>query len=419
MRATAALLAAMATAGSAELPQGPSEPKLVELGTRMAAARAAGDSAGWLEWGLRALARAPDHPDVLINVARASAATGRDTDALKYLDDAAHRGAGFDPLTWPEFSHLKDLPALQPIAERGRANLDSVNTARLLAVLPSSGSESVAYDPISRRLFAGTDDGRILQITPQGVVTEFSKADGLRQLLGVQVDVRRRLLWVVNGRYPDAQAKAHPTSDLGVSELRAFRLDDAAPAGTYVLDERPTLHGFNDLALAENGDVYVTDSPVDSVYRLRDGKFTVFASGSDMSEPNGIALAPDQRRLFVATIEGLVLVDLMTGGHIHVDTPSNAAVNSIDGMMWWRGSLVGIQTSPFLARIIKIDLDQEGTRIVGVSRLNARAPAEYSQTGITANERVFYVTAGFPARYPDGRQPTVTPSPRILIVTPP
>lgn len=121
--ATVTLVAATAVLASAESSQGQSEPKLVEVWARMAAARAAGDSAGWLEWGRRALA-------------------------------------------------------------------------------------------------------------------------------------------------PDADDGSHPTSDLGVSELRAFSLADAAPAGTYVLDERPTLHGFNDIALAENGDVYVTDSPMDSVYRL-------------------------------------------------------------------------------------------------------------------------------------------------------
>jgi hypothetical protein len=416
--AITALLAATVLLVPAESFEAQPEPKLVEMGARMAAARAAGDSAGWLEWGSRALARVPDHPDLLINVARASAATGQDTAALKYLDDAARRGAGFDPASWPEFSRLKDLPALRPIAERGRANLVPVNAQRLLAVLPPDGSEGVAYDPVSHCIFAGTNDGRILQVTLQGVVTEFSKGEGLRQLLGLKIDARRRLLWAVNGRYPDADSRAHPTPDLGLSELRAFRLADAKPAGIYVLDERPTLHGFNDIALGENGDVYVTDSPMDSVYRLRDGKLTLFTSGPDMSEPNGIALAPDQRRLFVATIEGLVRVDLMTGQRVHVQTPANAAVNSIDGLLWWHGSLVGVQSSPFLARIIKIDLDKEGARIVRVSRLNARTPAEYSQSDITADDRVLYVAAGFPARYPDGRRSTAAPSPRILVVSP-
>jgi len=324
---------------------------------------------------------------------------------------------GFDPLAWPEFSRLKDLPTLQPIAGRGRANLGPVNAARLLAVLPARESEGVAYNPISHSVFA-TGDGRVLQVSLQGVVTEFARGEGLRQLLGIKVDARRRLLWAVNGRFPNAELKAHPTPDLGVSELRAFRLEDAAPAGTYILDERPTLHGFNDIALAENGDVYVTDSPTDAVYRLHGGKLALFVSGSDMSQPNGIALAADQRRLYIATIEGLVLLDLATGRHHLVQTPPDTSVNSIDGLIWWRGSLVGVQNSPFLARIIKIDLDRQGTRILRVSVLNSRAPVEYGQTDISADDSVLYVAAGRPARYPDDSQSAAAPSPRILVITP-
>src|SRR5262249_20147496 len=144
-------------------------------------------------------------------------------------------------------------------------------------------------------------------------------------------------------------------------------------------------------------DVYVTDTAQDSVYRLHKGKLSLLLRDPRMSLPNGIVLAPDQHRLYVATAAGLTLIDLRTGKPRPVRVPPTVSVNSIDGLSWDRGALIGAQGSPYLARVIRIELSADGLAVTRTVTLNSRTPAEYSQTTGTVGKGWYYVVANSPA----------------------
>jgi hypothetical protein len=273
----------------------PQPPSLMALATEARAARLAGNHRAWLDAGTRTLALAPDHPDLLISVSRAHAALGNRTEALAMLDAAVTRGAGLDPERLAEFSSLRTDSEFRAIAARARANLAPVARATPFAILPAD-AEGIAYDPRSRRLFVGTGDGVLLQIDPAGRVTSFVSGNGLQQILGLKVDAQRRLLWAVTGRFPDPVPEGEqPLEGYGVSGIYAFNLETGERIGAYVLDERPTLHGLNDMALARDGTIYVTDSPTGSIYVLPPGASALRLLTRDpaMSYPNGIQLSPD------------------------------------------------------------------------------------------------------------------------------
>jgi hypothetical protein len=70
-------------------------------------ARLAGDNKGSLERGQQVLQLAPDHPDLLIGVARALAANGGFDDGATRLEDAVRRGSGFDLSTLPDSNRFR------------------------------------------------------------------------------------------------------------------------------------------------------------------------------------------------------------------------------------------------------------------------------------------------------------------------
>src|SRR5262249_53238776 len=76
---------------------------LLEWVRETRAARLKGDHRAWADAGHHALALAPDHPDLLVSVARASAALGQEHEALLLLRQAVRRGAGIDIARVPEF----------------------------------------------------------------------------------------------------------------------------------------------------------------------------------------------------------------------------------------------------------------------------------------------------------------------------
>ena len=396
----------------------PAEPPrtLLEWVRDTRAARLKGDHRAWLEAGLHALALAPDHPDLLISVARARAALGQAKESIALVRQAVDRGAGIDVARIPELQRLPPSPELEALIDDARRNLGSVPRAQIFALISDSAApEGITYDPVSRRVFVGTIHGEILQVDERGQVSVFVPRDsGLLQVLGLKVDPDRKLLWAVNGIFPELLISEAPKPEVGVGGIHAFRLADGKVAGKYWLDERPLLHGFNDLALARNGDVYVTDSAQAAVYRVHAGKLELFVRDEHLTFANGTVLAPDQKRLYVASVEGISLVDVPTRKVRRLAVPANASVHSIDGLAYHRGDLIGVQSSPYLGRVVRISLGIDGRSVRRVSTLSSRSPVEYNQTTAVVAGDQLYVVAGTPAVDTAGAPLAKEPKPQIV-----
>ena len=368
-----------------------------ELLTKAREARLKGDVPNWLHYGTRALALMPGHPDILISVARANAAAGEKAEALALLAQAVRRGAGVDPVRFAEFKPLAGDPELEALAADGRRNLTPVARAATFAELPERGSEGIAYDPASRRFFVGTDRGELLAVGMDGKVTQFASGGGLRQVLGIKVDAGRRLLWLANGRYPEAGPDQ--PADAGTGGVRAYNLDTGALVAEAELDERPALiHGFNDIALAGDGTVYVTDSNTSAVYRLAPAgkQLELLLRDDAMSFPNGIVPAADGRTLYVAHAEGISALDPATPSRRLLPVPANGSVHSIDGLLLHEGVLYGVQNSPYMHRVVGAALAPDGRSINRVWTVNARDPAEYLQTTAAIAGTHLYMIGGRP-----------------------
>ena len=378
---------------------GPADETLATISASARAARLKGDVPNWLSLATKTLALTPDHPDILVSVARANAAAGQKEASLASLQQAVSRGAGFDPNRFPEFKALAGDPKFETLADGARKNLVPMARATTFADITSHDSEGIAYDPVSRRLFIGSQDGGLAAVEMDGKVTPFASGGGLRQILGIKVDAERRLLWLVSGRYPEPNPGPDAPTDMGTGGLRAYNIDSGKLVTSVELDERPALlHGFNDIALAADGTAYVTDSNSTAVYKLAPGGKTLelLLRDSKMSFPNGIVIAPDQRTLYVAHTEGISALDIATGSRRLLAVPANGSVNSIDGLLLKDGVFYGVQNSPYMQRIVGASLSADGRSIDKVWTLNSRTPVEYSQTTAAIAGDDLYMVGGTP-----------------------
>lgn len=70
---------------------------------------------------------------------------------------------------------------------------------------------------------------------------------------------------------------------------------------------------LNDVTVAKDGTVYVSDNRNDKVYRLKDGKWEVFLDGEQLNKPNGLlAVGKDKLLIGSTKIGALQSVDLAT-----------------------------------------------------------------------------------------------------------
>ena len=177
--------------------------------------------------------------------------------------------------------------------------------------------EGIAHDARDGAFFVGsTFRGSIARVERDGRVRTLLApgTDGVYGIVGLRVDTARGLLWAATSH----AGAAMPTAGTrGEDEGRASLISVYARTGAIrhrSVTPRGEAHFYNDVAVARDGRVYLTDT--------QGGAILVLAPGARAPErllpdalpgaPNGIALTGDGRALVVALGDRIGVIDLAT-----------------------------------------------------------------------------------------------------------
>jgi sugar lactone lactonase YvrE len=270
--------------------------------------------------------------------------------------------------------------------------------------------ENLAYDPRSGDFFVGsTRKGKVVRVTPGCHERDFvpARAFGLWQVIGMKADPRRRLLWVLSS--DGGNLVGHKPGNGNPAGLFKFDLDDGKLLAKYLLDEPGKVHFLNDLALAADGDVYVTHMfDAGQVWRLdaKTGTFAPFYSGdAAFHDPNGIALSADGKRLYVASDEGISAIDLANRARTPVADPAGFKLGGVDGLYVQGRTLVFLQ--PDLKRVSRCELTDGGLSAAHCTALELNNPLfMHITTGVVVEGALYYIAdSQFEAVGADGGLP--------------
>lgn len=277
------------------------------------------------------------------------------------------------------FAPLADEPRYRELARRLTERVPEV-TAGVTEVYRLGERdlipEGVAYDPGRRALLVSSIRKRkIVRVDAVGAVSDFVApvTAGIGEVLGLRVDGERDALWAVaNPVY-----QGTPAEPPGRSALYRFSLADGSLEAEYPLLDEDAAHLLNDLDVADDGQVYVTDSKAGGVWRLRPGADALerFVAAETMFYPNGVALGGAEPALFVTDMLGIWRVSLDRGAARRVQPPADASLGGIDGLYWDGSGFIGVQNGFGAARLIRFELDAAGTRAVSVAILASAHPA--------------------------------------------
>jgi len=152
-------------------------------------------------------------------------------------------------------------------------------------------------------------DGRVLRRAPGGSWTElFAGSEQVFSVTSLRLDAPRNLLW---GTSPDAMGLLRPKGAVGARTARVFALDARTGELRRVVLLPEGALG-NDLTVAPDGGIFITESVRGSVLHLGPGseiletwvtdpRFKAQGTGMSTVGPAGIALAPDGRTLAINT----------------------------------------------------------------------------------------------------------------------
>ena len=325
----------------------------------------------------RLLDSSPDKAAVTYWIARTWAYGQQWPEAMQGLRKVVAMRAGFDPARDSVFAAVRTTREFAAIEADVPEATQPVSHSQTAFSIPEGDlvPESMAYDPAGKQFYFGSmRQGKIIRCSPRGACEPF--ADGLGTVLGLKAHGGG--LWALNNAATE-------------SELIHFDLASGRAVRKYSLPGSG--HLLNDLAIAESGEVFFTDTRAAAVWRL----------ASDASQPvqlpgrfegaNGIALSPEASLLYVSTFpDGIMVIDLKSGASAPIKRPVGLTLAIIDGLYFDRGSLLAIQNGFMTPRVIRFALDRRLRSIERFQVLERRNPLfDGVTTGVIANGEFYYM----------------------------
>jgi sugar lactone lactonase YvrE len=335
----------------------------------------------------------PGDPVVLYNLAADYAEKCDGANTLKLLRQVADLRGGLDPGEYRGFAYLRDTPEFKEIVAKIRLkNKPRIQSKPAFVIKePNLFPEGMAYARYNGRVYAGSVQRKIVWTDKTGQLHDFVKvgADNLAYVAGLHVDETRKELWAVSSRFGN-------TAELSgtVQGLFKYDLTTGKRLETFIAPDQSS--GFlNDVAIVPStGKAYVTNTLEGSVYCTKTGshELELFLPPGTVAGANGIAISDDERILFIAGDFGISRVDLRTKSAASLQKPSDVIDASIDGLYFYRQSLVGIQNGIHPGRVMRFYFDPTLTKITSSEILETYNPAfENPTTGSLDGDSLLFI----------------------------
>lgn len=314
----------------------------------------------------------PDDPLVAFMLASYYVQGGKGEKAIPMLDRIATNTVGIFPPP-DRFHPIAHLAEYQGVLRKFEASQPPVLRGRVAYTVAGAPmvTEGIAYDPAGGALYLGSAQRKIVRVSKDGRRSDLTAAgqDGLATPLGMKVDARRGILWVAS--YRDATQGGDGQPGVYAFGLRTGKtVEKHTPA-----QGQGAPATFNDLVVARDGTVYVTDTASGALYRIRrGGALEAFLPAGTFRGPNGIALSPDEKFAFVAQWRAPVRVELQTGKLTPLKVPAHVVTAGIDGLYYHRGGLIGVQNVAHPGRLVRFTLNDAMDAITGAEVLESRNP---------------------------------------------
>jgi hypothetical protein len=319
------------------------------------------------ENALRAEELRPGIPRLVYNAAAAEARNGNAREAARRIADLLRRRLDFGFEEDDDFAEARDGEAFAEVRRLAAELKRPVGGSAVAFVLPQKDllTEGIAYDAARDAFFVSSVHRRkIVRRAADGAVSDFvpEGKDGLDAVLALAVDAPRNRLLAGTAVLP--QMAGFEKSRDGRSALVAFDLATGKRAGRWELPADGKPHAANDLAVAENGDVLVTDSLGSGIYRLKAGAaaFDTLVAPGVFRSPQGIAFGPGGRLYVADWVYGLYWLDA-DGTRHEVASPPDVPLLGIDGLVARGRTLYVTQNGIAPHRVTALELDASGERV--------------------------------------------------------
>lgn len=314
---------------------------------------------------------ANDKPTVLYALARTWAAGGQYHEAMDTLRKVEALHVGLDPVNDKIFDKFRDTKEFQNLLNRIHLETPQIQNSRFSFIIYERGFAPEGIAHANRRFYIGsTTQHRILECTAVGKCHTFAE-QGLAGVLGLKI--HNGTLWAASG-----------------GAIFHYNISSGKLIHKYTGGQV-----FNDLAINQRGDVFITDTKAATVYWIdhQTDRLQPLNPALKIEGGNGIALSTDGRKLYVAGFpDGLTVIDLPAGKFRAVPHPADLCLATIDGLAFYKNTLIAIQNGVMTHRVVRYYLTPDLNAIDHFEILERRNPLfDGPTTGTIANGAFYYM----------------------------
>jgi len=330
-----------------------------------------------------------DRGAALYFLAAAKMHLGETREAMDRLNQSLALEEGFDPSGSSEFAGLRNEHAFAEMVERTKGRFPAVAQSKLALVTEDKDliPEGLAWDG-KREVFylSSLHRRKIVQIDPESHVSDFlqSQEGPALPVLGIRTDPNDGTIWANAWEEKPGASR----SELLHASANGEALERFAPSDAE-------LHGFNDLIVRKAKDIFITDSLANQVFRFDPaGKtFSPLHLHRHLYYPNGIALTDDDHTVFIADALGVLKYDIATSTSLDVAPGPHNTLAGVDGLYWYRASLITIQNGIGTPRVAAHKLTADATRVAKLTILEYRTKLSVLPTTGAIRGSDFYFIA--------------------------
>ena len=204
-----------------------------------------------------------------------------------------------------------------------------------------------------------------------GKCTDWLKDDKTLAVFGMKADAKEQFLWVSTAAMPEMENFKQTL--VGKSEVLKIDIKTKKVVNAYTFNGT---HVFGDLIVDKNGIVYVSDSQKPIVYKIENEVMEQFLSFENEGfNLQGLAFNDKQDKLFLADyLKGIVVIDITSKTKTWLDFPEGTTAKGIDGLVFYKNSLIAIQNGAKPIRVTQFQLNEEQNKISSFKILDNNRP---------------------------------------------
>lgn len=321
----------------------------------------------------------PDFPQLQLDLAAAQAGAGQATEALGSLGRYAAFGLYAAIERMPEFASLRSRLEFQPLVKRVAANQHPQGAGEVVFSLRDVTGliEGIAWraktgeflfgDVNARAIWVRGKDGALRRLTPDD--------DSLLGVFGLALDEGAGVLWAATSAVPAMRGFA--PEQAGNAALAEIDLGSGAVRRVLPVPRvggSGAGHQLTDLAVGEDGTIWVVDAASPILWRLRPGGAALerAVESPEFLALQGVCALPTGTVLVADQLNGLVRVDPARAQARALVPPENVTLGDLNSLtLAPDGAVLALQTGVRPNRVLRIELEPDADAIARVRVLES------------------------------------------------